>query len=276
MHERMQPFLKCAALFACPLCGGSLTAQETSLRCERGHDFALSSKGYGDFAPNQPPSLYDKPLFESRRRILAGPFYKPLTETLRKTLSAFAPAGPVLDAGCGEGSFLKALYPETTAFPLFGVDLSREGVRLAARGGGQQLFLVGDLTRLPFRDKTFSVLLNILSPACYPAFARVLTEEGILVKAVPEEGYLREIRTLAGERLSKERYSNEAVVSLFKEKFSLIREETVEAVFPVTTEEARDFLTMTPLTSRIDKKDLPAEKLREITVAMRILTGKKK
>ena len=47
----MKPILQQADLFRCPLCHGQLTAGETSLRCERGHDFALSKKGYVDFCP---------------------------------------------------------------------------------------------------------------------------------------------------------------------------------------------------------------------------------
>ena len=146
MHERMRPILQHAALFRCPLCHGAMTAGATSLRCERGHDFAISRKGYVDFCPAAKAGAYDDALFDSRSRFIAGGFYAELVEAIRKLL----PEGPLLDAGCGEGSFLKAICPDPASRPCIGLDLSRPGVQRAARGGGGWLWAVGDLSRLPF------------------------------------------------------------------------------------------------------------------------------
>ena len=103
-------------------------------------------------------------LFNSRSRFIAGGFYAELVEAIRKLL----PEGPILDAGCGEGSFLKAVCPDTAARPCLGLDLSRPGIQRAARGGGW-LWAVGDLSRLPLADGSMAAILNILSPANYLA-----------------------------------------------------------------------------------------------------------
>ena len=128
----MKLILQQAALFRCPLCHGRLRAGETSLRCERGHDFAISKKGYADFCPGAKAGAYDDALFNSRSRFIAGGFYAELIEALKNLL----PEGSVLDAGCGEGSFLKLIVQDPSARPALGIDLSRPGIQRAARGGG--------------------------------------------------------------------------------------------------------------------------------------------
>ena len=274
MHQRMQPILNSAALFRCPLCRGRMTAGETSLRCDAGHDFALSKKGYVDFCPAARAGAYDDDLFDSRSRFIAGGFYEELIERLRTLLDRYAPAGPVLDAGCGEGSFLKAILPDPSARACLGLDLSRPGVQRAARGGGGWLWAVGDLSRLPLAEGSMAAILNILSPANYPEFRRVLLPGGAVLKVVPGERYLHEVRALAKDRLRRETYSNERVLKLFEEKFELLETEEICSTYPLTPSQAADLIAMTPLTQGIEKEQLDLAALTKVTIHLHILAGR--
>lgn len=270
-HQRMQPFFSAAPLLRCPLCGGNLKEAGTALACPQGHTFALSSRGYGDFAPGKQGGMYDETLFAARRRILEGDFYTPALTLMGALMEKYAPEGAVLDAGCGEGTFLKRLCPQRR--PALGVDLARAGIRLAAKGGNDYVWLVGDLTRLPVQRNTISCLLNILSPAEYPEFGRVLKEQGVLIKAVPGERYLQEIRTLAKDSLRQETYSNARVLERFKSRFTLLESLETETVFPLTPAQREDFLTMTPMMHHVDKTALPKETLTQVTIHLQILCG---
>ena len=274
MHERMKPILNRADLFRCPLCHGPLSAGETSLRCEKGHDFSISKKGYVDFCPGARAGAYDDALFNSRSRFIAGGFYGELIEALDALLNKYAPDGPILDAGCGEGSFMKAICPDPTTRPCIGLDLSRPGIQRAARGGGGWLWAVGDLSRLPLKDGSMTAILNILSPANYPEFGRVLRPGGAVLKVVPGERYLQEVRALVKDRLRSESYSNERVVRLFEERFDLL--ETVETnnTYPLAPEQAADLIAMTPLTQGIEKEQLNLTALDSVTIHLYILAGR--
>ena len=274
MHERMKPILQHATLFRCPLCQVALTAEETSLRCEKGHDFALSRKGYADFCPGARAGAYDDALFDSRSRFIAGGFYDELVEELKALLAKCAPEGPVLDAGCGEGSFLKALCPDPAKRLCIGLDLSRPGVQRAARGGGGWLWAVGDLSRLPLQSGSMAAILNVLSPANYPEFSRVLGPDGVVLKAVPGETYLAEVRALVQDSLRSESYSNERVVRLFKERFDLLEIREICRTWPLTPEQAADLIVMTPLTQGIEKEQLDLAALDHVTIHMHILVGR--
>jgi len=274
MHERMKPILDHGTLFRCPLCHSPLLAGETSLRCEKGHDFALSKKGYADFCPAARAGAYDQTLFDSRSRFISGGFYGELVEGLRRLLNEYAPQGPLLDAGCGEGSFLKAILPDPAIRIGLGVDLSRPGIQRASRGGGGWLWAVGDLAKLPVQTGAAGAILNILSPANYPEFARVLSPAGAVLKVVPGERYLQEVRALAKDRLRRESYSNERVVKLFEDRFRVLERREIRETFPLTEAQAADLIAMTPLTQGIEKEQLDVAALRSVTIHLHILAGR--
>ena len=274
MHERMKPILQQAALFRCPLCHGRILAEDTSLRCERGHDFAISRKGYVDFCPSARAGAYDDALFDSRSRFIAGDFYTELIEDLKGILEQYASEGPILDAGCGEGSFLKAVLPDPEARPCIGLDLSRPGIQRAARGGSGWLWAVGDLSRLPFQNGSMAAVLNVLSPANYLEFGRVLRPDGVILKVVPGENYLAEVRALGKDRLRHETYSNERVIRLFAERFSVPETKEICKTYPLTPAQASDLVAMTPLMQGIEKEQLDLAALDHVTIHMHILVGR--
>lgn len=268
MAERNTAFKENLALLRCPLCGADMYCAASSLKCTRGHDFTFNRKGCCDFAPQKHTALYTKELFESRRRVLRSRLYENAVRTLGALITRYAPEGPVLDAGCGEGSFLLGVREEGRAY--FGADLSREGIHLAAAGTSGIGWAVADLARLPFQEGTLSAILNILSPAAYPEFKRVLKSDGVLIKAVPGDRYLDEIRLLTG----KPPHSNEKVISLFDSQFERVHTEETEAVFALTEAEAEDLIRMTPLTEHAVSAEELKGSLTHITIHLCFLVGR--
>lgn len=256
-------------LLRCPVCGTAFSHSDASLRCGNGHTFDLSRKGYVNFVPNASPSRYGEALFQARRRILEGGFYDAVLCAIRDAMPD--DPGVVLDAGCGDGTFTKALQGQTT----LGIDLSKDAIRLAARGGGPILWTVGDLTRLPLKDASADVILNLFSPAHYAEFLRVLKPDGLLLKLVPGSGYLREIRALMGDRLRNETYSNEDVVSRLSERFRIKKGVRITNTYPLTPEQAEDFVVMTPLTFRTAPETLDVGALTEITIDVELLIAER-
>ena len=263
-----EKFFEQIELLRCPVCGTAFVRDGNALRCQEGHTFDPSRKGYVHFLPNVNPSRYDAALFHARRRILESGFYDAVIDAIRAEIPK--EASVILDAGCGDGTFLKRLCEGRTAI---GLDLSKDAILLAAHGGGPTLWMVGDLTRLPLADQSVDVILNLFSPAHYGEFRRVLKPDGLLLKLVPQSGYLKEIRKLAGDRLKSE-YKNDAVVQHFSEQFVPERVTRITNTFSITQEQAQDFLAMTPLTFGIDTKSLDARALKEITIDVELLVAK--
>lgn len=84
----------------------------------------------------------------------------------------------VLEVGCGRGGNCDYLLLYTAASRVTGVDLCAANARLASRrcNSASCSFVCGDAQRLPFRDASFDVVLNVESSHCYPSMERFVNE----------------------------------------------------------------------------------------------------
>ena len=147
---------------------------------------------------------YSKELFEARRKLITeAEFYKPLSEAIAKIINEHVVKTnetiSILDTGCGEGSHLSNIC-DLVRSEFFrnvagvGIDISKEGIMVAAKNYSNKIWAVADLANTPFKDKQFDVILNILSPSNYAEFNRLLKSDGLVIKIVPQTGYLKELR----------------------------------------------------------------------------------
>lgn len=282
-------------LLSCPLCGSGFSLREgQSLVCELGHCFDLSTKGYINLAPghDQQADKYDASLFTSRRRILEAAFYAPVLDGLAQLIKAQASdprPGPftLLDAGCGEGYYTRRLADTFTHASIFGVDLSRDAITAAAKGSAPSQgspasadsnaarpqgrvaphWLIANLGQLPLKDGTVDILLNVLTPADYKEFKRVLAPEGVLIKVVPGEAYLEEIRAA----VKNTEYSNERVLEHLQTHAEITDRRSLRYTLPVTREQAQDFLRMTPMTFGLSPEALTDVGFSKITIHLELL-----
>jgi 23S rRNA (guanine745-N1)-methyltransferase len=135
---------------------------------------------------------------------------------------------------------------------------------------------VADLAKSPLKDQSFHALLNILSPANYKEFKRVLVRGGLAVKVVPGPHYLRELRETLFADKAKKVYQNEEMVSLFAKHFRVMDVCKVSYTRMLDYDELEHLMRMTPLAWSADQKDRDAFVQRnaaEITVDLDILAG---
>lgn len=185
----------------CPLCGGDLAVEGGGLVCPENHRFDMARQGYVQLMKKKGnAALYDGALFAARRRMLSLGLFTPALDGAADLLDrAIAPGELWLDAGCGEGwatAHLAQSLPDRLAM---GLDLAPAGVKMAAASwGGQMLWSVADLAHIPLKDNGAAAVVNLLSPAHYGEFGRILGEEGLLVKWIPGAGHLEQLRRAAG------------------------------------------------------------------------------
>lgn len=266
-------------VLACPVCRQALQARDRSLVCPARHCFDIARQGHVHLAPGKRASpgkgpSYDRELMEARGRIVAQGFFAPLVAWCADRLGS-RKEPVLLDAGCGEGSFLERLCSALHAIqPLgVGVDLSPDGVKLAASRYKQQAWSVADLAALPITDGACSVILNILSPANYQEFNRVLRPDGLIIKAIPTSRHLEEIRQALG---AGESFTNQRVTDHFRASYPTGESSCVETSLPCTQDNAATFLSMTPLgwhASREARARFQTHPPANITVSLQVLVG---
>src|SRR5699024_11957461 len=103
-----------------------------------------------------------------------------------------------------------------------GLDSAKGGIIMSCNNYHNPIWLVGDLANIRLTDQSSHVVLNILSPANYMEFKRVLAPEGIIVKIVPRPNYLKELREVIFTNSDKKAYTNGETISLFKQNFQLV------------------------------------------------------
>ncbi|MEA5003516.1 MAG: methyltransferase domain-containing protein [Christensenella sp.] len=261
--------------FRCPVCRASLSLHENgSFLCKNGHCFDLSSKGYVHLLPGGAGHdlRYDSELFTSRKTVFGDGFFEPVAMAVQETVTRFLPdkTPVVLDAGCGEGYYSHFLA-RSPGLHVYGIDNVKEAVVLAAKEPGHARFAVADLAALPVADGAVGILLNILAPANYDEFARVLCPDGAIIKAVPGKQYLRELRQCVSKNLESKTYTNEKTIGHMARHADIADQKTILYTLPVSQEQLVSFYKMTPLTSHIPIQEAQLEHITEITIHFELL-----
>ena len=280
MNTNLKPKLQrftSATAFACPNCQENLALVESSLKCNNRHSFDLAKFGYVNLAPQIKQSAnYDKKNFQNRQQILEAGFYQAILEVVSDLLSNSKNAKTILDIGCGEGFYSRKLQERHPDKTFYAFDISKDSVQIAAKSEPNWAvnWFVGDLARLPIKDASMDILLDIFSPANYGEFHRVLSKDGILIKVIPTENHLKEIRQKVQDQLTNKDYSNQDIKNHFQEHFTILSSQTASLTKTITAEQLKALLSMTPLLFHVNQSKIDWSDLTEITIEAEILVGK--
>ncbi len=227
----------------CPVCAAPLTAGERALTCAAGHNFDRSRQGYIHLL--RPTRLRgDMPeMLQARRRFFDAGWYAPLAEALVAEVGAWLAADgaalalesrALLDAGCGEGYYLRTLAETlapalaTGGWRLYGLDLAKEAVRMAAARSRAATWLVASVKdRLPFADAGVGALLSVFAPRNAEEFARVVAPGGLLLVITPTSAHLAEARAALPWLLTPEPAKEQRLSATLGDDFALVATRTV-------------------------------------------------
>lgn len=275
-------------IFKCPVCNGSMSINDTnSLTCDSNHCFDLSKKGYINLLTSSNIPSYSKELFQARNKVCEAGFYDLLIDKLVKIIREYQKTinkeeVNILDAGCGEGSHIYSIYEKLEADKknnFIGIDISKDSINIAASNNADIIWGVADLARLPFQNRSLDIVLNILSPANYGEFHRILSDDGIVIKVVPNSQYLKELREIVYKSNENATYSNDKVINHFQEKLDVIDIQNINYKFHISKGFLPYLIKMTPLTwgeSAEKLNSILENDISYITVDLDIIIGRKK
>ncbi len=186
------------SFFICPVCKNQLKKLEKSYTCSNGHSFDISKYGYVNLLMSQKSSDKrhgdDTLMVKARRDFLEKGFYKQLRDEITKAVKENScDTSVIIDVGCGEGYYTSALF-ENGFQNVCGIDISKDALRYASRSLKEYDFAVASAFQLPVETSSADVLLNIFAPSPYEEFKRVLSPNGVLIKAVPLGDHLWELK----------------------------------------------------------------------------------
>ena len=187
--------------WSCPLCQLPLQRQGGALVCPSRHSFDIAREGYVNLLPVGRKRSRDpgdnRDMIDARRRVHAAQFYRPLADRLSSCVRDFAgSSATVLDLGCGEGYYAGVLLEQLPGLSLYGVDISKAAVRLAARTCPRAQFAVASAARVPLPDQCLDTIVSVFAPVTVSELRRLLRPGGIYLKVVPAPEHLWSLRSL--------------------------------------------------------------------------------
>ncbi|WP_043317229.1 23S rRNA (guanine(745)-N(1))-methyltransferase [Microbulbifer sp. HZ11] len=236
-------------IWQCPHCKEPLNLQQRSWCCDNGHNFDQAKEGYVNLLPVQHKRSREPgdsaEMLNARRRFLEGGHYQPLVDAICAQLRAgvVSKSAPVLlDIGCGEGYYARQIAGnDWPADLIYGIDIAKAGVRLAAKKQPQAQFAVASSFHLPVADASVDAVMRVFAPGPAEELARVLKPGGVLLDVSPGPNHLWSLKSRLYD--TPQQHSVPAAIAGFTP------ESEMRCEFPLDidgVEAVTDFLTMTP------------------------------
>lgn len=186
----------------------ALTENGNAWRCSNGHSFDIAKQGYVNLLPVQQKRSKDpgdsKAMVAARREFLQQGFYQPIAKAISTVVRAEAARADaescftVLDAGCGEGYYLRELLADADIqqhqVAAVGLDISKWAVMAASKTRENVRWIVGTNAHLPIADQSIDCVLCVFGFPVPSEFLRVLKPNGCLLMVEPEAGHLHELK----------------------------------------------------------------------------------
>ncbi len=239
----------------CPVCSAPLLKGEKIYTCPDNHSFDISKYGYVNLLMSQQSSQKrhgdDKAMVQARRDFLCKGYYSCLCDELCKTVKSFVDENAVLiDVGCGEGYYLNEIS-KSSSYEIYGIDISKDALRYASRLIKNGEFCVASAYSLPFSENSADCILNIFAPSPYEEFSKVIKNDGVLIKAVPLEDHLWELK----KAVYDEPYKNKPE-KRNEELFSLEFFKEIKYIIDLkSTEDILNLFKMTPYYYKTGRKE---------------------
>ncbi len=276
-----EPMDASAVPLCCPLDAGPLREDGVTLRCDAGHTFDRSAKGYVNLLVVQHKRSRDpgdsKAMVAARHALFDSGVYAPIADAMTEVaLPLCRTSRPVVfDAGCGEGYFAAqladALRADQRSADIIGVDISKWAIAAAARRAIAARWVVGSVRQTLLPPNSADLILCTFGFPDYARFAEAVAPGGHVLLVDPDEDHLLELR----ERVYPEvrRKGPPSLAQAIACGWSLAGERSVRCGVPLSAEQLGQVLQMTPHLFRAThegKQQLSAERSLTVTLHVRL------
>ncbi|KGJ87400.1 23S rRNA (guanine(745)-N(1))-methyltransferase [Colwellia psychrerythraea] len=234
-----------SADYRCPLCLQNLLLEHKSYRCVNKHSFDQAKQGYVNLLPVQFKHSKEpgdnKAMVQARRAFLDKGYYQPLLDSMLALYTKYGDKNAtIFDAGCGEGFYTH--QHKTEHNNVYGVDIAKETIKIAAKRYQDCFFSVATLSDLPFDDGKFSWLYSVYAPILENEFSRILQDKGYLLTVTPADNHLFELKSLIYRQAKQHDTSKQPI-----EQLTLVEEQRLSYMMNFdNSEDVLNLLAMTP------------------------------
>lgn len=254
--------------FICPVCHNVIENLENEkiYRCKNNHCFDAAKQGYVNLLQSQQSKNKrhgdDKLMIKARTEFLNKGYYGPLADKICELLSKHLNNNSVvLDAGCGDcyytDKFEKKLREINAKF--FGIDISKDALIAGGKRNKNIKTAVASVFDIPFENSSCNAVLNIFSPFALEEYIRIIVKNGILLRVIPLEDHLFNLKKAVYDKPIKNPKENLDVLG-----FEIV--ENVDLKYTIEIDnnlDIQNLFKMTPYFYKTSKSD--QKKLENIT-----------
>jgi 23S rRNA (guanine745-N1)-methyltransferase len=254
------------SILQCPVCRDILLRSASGYHCSNKHTFDAARQGYVNFLLSHKKHSKEpgdnREMIESRRRFLDRGLYDRVSDGINGAvageLGRSRRACSILDAGCGEGFYLKRLKESLARsagapcpIDYYGVDISKFAVRHATQRDRTMSWFVASIVDLPFAPGSLDIVLNVFSLADFDEFSRIMKTSGKLLIVSPGPRHLNGLREIIYPIAREHAGSTRAEQA--RGLFSLADQKRINYQLELKSgQEIMDLLAMTPYFWNID------------------------
>lgn len=265
----------------CPVCGQILERESRSLICINRHCFDFAKTGYVNLYQNSSTGHHgdDKRMVHARTIFLNQGYYDPLATCVADlAVEILADRDVLVDAGCGEGKYtvevVRALRNRKINAQIVGIDISKAAVEALAKRSKDVTAIVASSSDIPLFDQSTNLVLNLFAPFFGKEFLRILKPGGKIIRVVPLENHLWELK----EAIYSNPYKND-VPSYEEAGFSIEDKKVLSyKIFVEKKEDIQFLFQMTPYyykTGKADQEKLFHLEKMSITIEFGIIIYRK-
>ncbi|MEE1674895.1 methyltransferase domain-containing protein [Agarivorans aestuarii] len=187
-------------MIICPICQHSLSLQDKQWSCDNGHCFDQAKECYTNLLAVQHKHSKQpgdsKAMLQARQNFLNQGHFEFLANAINQVISQYS-VQSIVDLGCGEGYYTQAIQrQQSNANPVIGIDIAKDGIRMAAKRCKQAQFFVASNHRLPIADNSIDFTVRVFAPSDNQELLRISKAKSYLLKVVPGAMHLSKLRTL--------------------------------------------------------------------------------
>nr|WP_055734729.1 23S rRNA (guanine(745)-N(1))-methyltransferase [Agarivorans gilvus] len=227
------------------MCQASLSKQNKQWSCSNGHCFDQAKEGYTNLLAVQHKHSKlpgdSKAMLQARRAFLNQGYFAFLADAVNQQLAPLA-LKQILDIGCGEGYYTQQLCQQQTQVEhVIGIDISKDGIKMAAKRCQQAQFFVASNHRLPLADHSIDCVVRIFAPSDQQELLRVSRPGAYLLKVVPGARHLWQLRKQLYKELQEHLEQAESMAG-----WQLLNQQKITQQVKLKQQEMQALAAMTP------------------------------
>ena len=237
----------------CPKCFKILNKENNSYKCSNNHCYDISKEGYINLLLSKTNAGDNKELIDGRINFLSNDFYYPLVQEIIQILNNYYSNSSfnLCDCGCGIGYYSKHLINSLKNINLYGIDISKDAIKYAAKNDKKSHYIVASNQHIPFENDYFNTLLHIFSPIFEDEAFRVIKNDGLLIIVSPGKEHLFELK--------QQLYTNPYYNKIEEENFKFFERKiskNLQYKIQVNLTQFHDLIKMTPYYYKTKKEDI--------------------